>query len=380
MALVFCTRCGHRVSTTAPKCPSCGTPPYSGRVASTASADAPANAPTAALASRESAAPPIGLEQPSVLTLRIAKPQMRIAAAIVAITLVGWWISYVPNTPSYAIYEFYEAAAAHDGAAAVSYFDFDSIASRMTDDMEAESLKDESGEESLGGIVGGAVLGMMSKQIVGTIRSRFEQRIDNLSPDDMQKTRELAFEAAWNIRRTGRVAHTRLTDSQGKRLDVTLKYNADNGWRVTEVGGPSVREITAKAVEQVVPGAADKAKRTKAHADLAEIKTALDRYYHDNGYYPTGDQGLQALVSPPTKDDRGTAAEQHLRALLSPPTNGRVPAKFVRYIERVPTDPWGDPYYYWSDGENYVLKSFGATREVSRGGMDSSDDIDAGQP
>lgn len=28
MALAFCTRCGHRVSTTAPKCPQCGTPPY----------------------------------------------------------------------------------------------------------------------------------------------------------------------------------------------------------------------------------------------------------------------------------------------------------------------------------------------------------------
>jgi hypothetical protein len=28
MALVYCTRCGHRVSTTAPKCPNCGAPPY----------------------------------------------------------------------------------------------------------------------------------------------------------------------------------------------------------------------------------------------------------------------------------------------------------------------------------------------------------------
>jgi len=28
MALIFCTRCGHKVSTNAPKCPSCGAPPY----------------------------------------------------------------------------------------------------------------------------------------------------------------------------------------------------------------------------------------------------------------------------------------------------------------------------------------------------------------
>jgi hypothetical protein len=61
MALVFCTRCGHRVSTTAPKCPSCGTPPYRSRVASTASTDPPTNDATAPLTTPESAAPRRGL-------------------------------------------------------------------------------------------------------------------------------------------------------------------------------------------------------------------------------------------------------------------------------------------------------------------------------
>jgi uncharacterized RDD family membrane protein YckC len=41
MALVFCTRCGHRVSTTAQKCPACGTPPFRARVASAASTPVP---------------------------------------------------------------------------------------------------------------------------------------------------------------------------------------------------------------------------------------------------------------------------------------------------------------------------------------------------
>jgi len=34
MGLVYCTRCGHRVSTAAPKCPSCGTPPYAAGLSS----------------------------------------------------------------------------------------------------------------------------------------------------------------------------------------------------------------------------------------------------------------------------------------------------------------------------------------------------------
>jgi general secretion pathway protein G len=105
----------------------------------------------------------------------------------------------------------------------------------------------------------------------------------------------------------------------------------------------------------VVPrlrGVADRAKRTKAQADIQELKQALDRYYLDNGSYPTTDQGLQALVSPPT--------------------GGRLPSNYEQggYIEKLPNDPWGNQYFYQSDGSTYALKSFGPD------GVQSADDID----
>src|SRR5271170_8150187 len=57
--------------------------------------------------------------------------------------------------------------------------------------------------------------------------------------------------------------------------------------------------LLATIVVQSLRGATDKAKRVKAQSDIAEIKTGLDRYYLDAGSYPTSDQGLQALVTPP---------------------------------------------------------------------------------
>jgi general secretion pathway protein G len=114
--------------------------------------------------------------------------------------------------------------------------------------------------------------------------------------------------------------------------------------------------LLATIVVQNLRGATDKAKRIKAEADISAFKTALDRYYLDNGSYPTGDQGLQALVSPPS--------------------TGRVPANYEEggYIERVPPDPWGNPYFYQSDGNGYVLKSFGA--DGVEGGTGKNADID----
>jgi general secretion pathway protein G len=108
-------------------------------------------------------------------------------------------------------------------------------------------------------------------------------------------------------------------------------------------------------VMQSLRGASDKAKRTKAQADIAELKTALDRYHLDNGYYPTTDQGLRALVTLPT--------------------TGIVPLVYDSggYIERLPRDPWGKPYFYQSDGNSYVLKSLGPD------GVESADDIDTSQ-
>jgi general secretion pathway protein G len=114
--------------------------------------------------------------------------------------------------------------------------------------------------------------------------------------------------------------------------------------------------LLATIVVQNLRGATDKAKRIKAEADISAFKTALDRYYLDNGSYPTTDQGLLALVSPPT--------------------TGKVPVDYPDggYIEKIPPDPWANPYAYQSDGSSYILKSFGA--DGVEGGTGKNADID----
>ncbi|MBI3759088.1 MAG: type II secretion system major pseudopilin GspG [Deltaproteobacteria bacterium] len=114
--------------------------------------------------------------------------------------------------------------------------------------------------------------------------------------------------------------------------------------------------LLATIVVQNLKGATDKAKKIKAQADISAIKTALDRYYLDNSSYPSSDQGLATLVSAPQ--------------------NGKIPADYPTggYIEKIPTDPWGNPYVYQSDGDTYLLKSYGA--DGVEGGTGKNADID----
>jgi general secretion pathway protein G len=113
--------------------------------------------------------------------------------------------------------------------------------------------------------------------------------------------------------------------------------------------------LLATIVVQNLRSATDKAKRVKAQADISQLKSALDRFYLDAGSYPSTDQGLQALIAAPdpggvTKDWGGP------------------------YIEKIPPDPWGNVYVYQSDGNSYVLKSFGA--DGVEGGEGKNADID----
>ncbi len=88
----------------------------------------------------------------------------------------------------------------------------------------------------------------------------------------------------------------------------------------------------------------DKSRVQKAYTDFKALQTALKLYRIDNFVYPTGEQGLEALVSKPS---------------LSPvPRNW----KSGGYVDQLQQDPWGRPYLYMSPGEGheYDIYTLGA--------------------
>jgi len=102
--------------------------------------------------------------------------------------------------------------------------------------------------------------------------------------------------------------------------------------------------ILAAVVVPAVIGRPDEARVVAAKQDLATISAALDLYRLDNFTYPTSQQGLAALVSPPTSEP------------LAPTW------KPGGYIKRLPEDPWGRPYLYslGADGFSFEVLSYGA--------------------
>jgi general secretion pathway protein G len=98
---------------------------------------------------------------------------------------------------------------------------------------------------------------------------------------------------------------------------------------------------------------ADDARVTAARTDVNNLMQALKLYKLDNQRYPTGEQGLQALITKPT---------------ASP-----VPPNWKPYLEKLPNDPWGRPYQYLNPGVKGEIDvmSFGADGQAGGDGKNS---------
>ena len=90
--------------------------------------------------------------------------------------------------------------------------------------------------------------------------------------------------------------------------------------------------ILAAIVIPKMVGRSEQARNVAAQADIASMKTALEAFEVDNGYFPRGNNGLNDLVQQP-RDARNWHGPY-----FDPP--------------KLPIDPWGDPYVYYYPGKH----------------------------
>ncbi len=116
-----------------------------------------------------------------------------------------------------------------------------------------------------------------------------------------------------------------------------------------------ILSILAALIIPRLVGRTSDAKIAAAKSDISELSTALQSYRVDNDKFPTTEDGLNALVSPP-----------------SDATNYKGP-----YLtKKIPLDPWQHPYVYQSpgpDGQDFLITSYGSDGQP--GGTGDAADI-----
>lgn len=110
--------------------------------------------------------------------------------------------------------------------------------------------------------------------------------------------------------------------------------------------------ILAALIVPKLIGHTDDAKRGKAMSDITELTNALERFRVDTDRYPTDEEAFTPLLSRPSDVNVW---------------NGP-------YIQKLPTDPWGNEYsYHQIDDKNVEVMSFGS--DGAEGGEGNAADL-----
>lgn len=115
--------------------------------------------------------------------------------------------------------------------------------------------------------------------------------------------------------------------------------------------------ILAALVVPKIISRPDEARVIAAKQDIASLMQAIKLYRLDNQRYPVTEQGLQALTTQPT---------------IAPlPPNWKAGG----YVERLPRDPWGNPYQYLNPGVHGEIDIFSLGADGVPGGEGNDADI-----
>jgi general secretion pathway protein G len=104
---------------------------------------------------------------------------------------------------------------------------------------------------------------------------------------------------------------------------------------------------------------ADDARVTAARTDVNNLMQALKLYRLDNLRYPSAEQGLQSLVAKPTA--------------------APVPPNWRPYLDKLPSDPWKQPYQYSNPGLKGEIDVYSFGADGVAGGEGKNADIGSWQ-
>lgn len=113
--------------------------------------------------------------------------------------------------------------------------------------------------------------------------------------------------------------------------------------------------LLAALVGPQVIGRSDEAKVQATKVQISNFEQSLELFHLNNGFFPTTDQGLIALVEKPSM----------------PPEPRNYPSG--GYMKKLPKDPWDNDYVYICPGEkrDYDIISYGADRQEGGEGINS---------
>jgi type II secretion system protein G len=276
-----------------------------------------------------------------------------IVLAVLAFSM-GVWIYFLPHRTISRI----KSAIERSDADALSHdIDFPMLRSNLKDQLHYLMTTQAVGEMknspfyALGVMLGGTLVNNVVDAYVTPyglsrlLTQKFEPVSEKRAQPDKQTVDRVFASASYGYDSPSRFSVI-LKAETGERMTLLLTRSGLS-WRLTDILLPS--DLASSHSSQ------SNAERIRVEEDIQAIKTQLQLYESTNGFYPTTEQGLQALVTQPQSDPR--------------------PPRWYQLFKDLPKDPWGNAYIYRQPGVknpgSYDLFSAGPDQQADTEDDDS---------
>jgi len=167
-------------------------------------------------------------------------------AILIAVAVAAWALFYLPQTPSWMIFNLKQAIDARDGSDAARYVDFQQVVRNAG----YEAVQDhDSSSGGAGGLVdaliGKGAIDFLSGPIASMLKSWAIQQVDN-GAKQVQLPLAAAAGAIFLLHRNHDAAYTSWQDHKGQEWEVRMARE-DGGWKIVEV--KNVEQLLKKLQE-----------------------------------------------------------------------------------------------------------------------------------
>lgn len=160
---------------------------------------------------------------------------------LIIVVIVGWALFYVPETPSYTVFQLKQAIDARDGAAAASFVDFPSVVRNAGYEMVQKNA-DKRGGGVFSELVGKGAVDLLAQPTAAVLKTWAVRQVDD-GAKDVQMPAGVVAGAIVFLHRSGDTAWTDFRDKKGREWKIRMARR-DGRWQIVEV--KDIQQLVAR--------------------------------------------------------------------------------------------------------------------------------------
>jgi hypothetical protein len=165
---------------------------------------------------------------------------------LIVAALAAWAVFYLPDTPSFAVFELKQSIDARDGAGAARYIDFQKVVRNAGYEMVDDPSGAGGAGNLLGQLIGKGAVDLLSGPMAALLQSWATQQVNN-GARNIQMPPVAVLGALVMLHRSGDAAFTRWQDPKGQVWEVRMGRE-EGQWKVVEV--KNVKQLLDKLKRQ----------------------------------------------------------------------------------------------------------------------------------